>query len=79
MIFGYKMKAFAFSFALSLGEFNATLSLSEGKVVTIPVLIYRMINSYNFQGASALGSILLLEALVVFFVGEVKANGISRD
>lgn len=77
---GYMRKAFAFSFALSLGEVNATLTLAEGKVVTLPVLLYRMIDSYNYQGAAALGSILLLTALVVFALGEFRGreiNGIS--
>lgn len=76
---GYMRKAFAFSFALSLGEVNATLTLAEGKVVTLPVLLYRMIDSYNYQGAAALGSILLLVALAVFALGEIrgKENGIS--
>lgn len=78
LLSGYRRKAFAFAFALSLGEFNATLSLAEGKVVTLPILIYRMINSYNFQGASALGSILLVEALIVFAIGEISRDGVSR-
>lgn len=76
---GYLKKAFAFSFALSLGEVNATLTLAEGKVVTLPVLLYRMISSYNYQGAAALGTILLLEALLIFALGEIggKKNVIS--
>ncbi len=77
LLFGYMKKAFAFSFALSLGEVNATLTLAEGKVVTLPILIYRMIGSYNFQGAAALGTILLFEALIVFAIGEIKEDGIS--
>ena len=68
----YRRKAFAFSFALSLGEVNATLMLSSGNVETIPVLIYRMIGSYDYQGAAALGTILLATALAVFAAGEVK-------
>ncbi len=66
----YKRKAFAFAFALSLGEVNATLTLSDGHVSTLPILIYRMINTYNYQGAAALGTLLLLEALIVFAIGE---------
>ena len=68
----YRRKAFAFSFALSLGEVNATLMLSSGNVETIPVLIYRMIGSYDYQGAAALGTVLLLLALIVFAAGEMK-------
>ncbi len=62
----YRRKAFAFSFALSLGEVNATLTFSGGKIKTLPVLLYNMISSYNYQGAAVLGTILLLEALLVF-------------
>ena len=66
----YKRKAFAFAFALSLGEVNATLTLSDGHVSTLPILIYRMIGSYNYQGAAALGTLLLAEALIIFAIGE---------
>ena len=78
-LYPYMRKAFAFSFALSLGEVNATLTLSDGRISTIPVLIYRMIGSYNYQGAAALGTILLAEALIIFAIGECggKKNGIS--
>ena len=68
----YRRKAFAFSFALSLGEVNATLMLSSGHVETIPVLIYRMIGSYDYQGAAALGTVLLATALAVFAIGEAR-------
>ena len=68
----YRRKAFAFSFALSLGEVNATLMLSSGNVETIPVLIYRMIGNYDYQGAAALGTILLAVALAVFAAGDAK-------
>ena len=37
---------------------------------TIPVLMYRMISSYNYQGAAALGTILLCVSLIVFWIGE---------
>ena len=65
------IKAFSFSFALSIGEINATMTLSEGKVTTLPLLLYRLINSYNYQGACAVGSILILIALIVFFISEL--------
>ena len=74
----YKKRAFAFAFALSLGEVNATLTLSDGHVSTLPILIYRMISSYNYQGAAALGTLLLCEALIIFAIGEGgKKNAIS--
>ena len=70
MLGNYRKRAFAFAFALSLGEVNATLSLGEGRVTTIPVLIYKLINQYNYQGASALAVVLLTIAIVMFAIGE---------
>jgi len=70
----YRRRAFAFSFALSLGEVNATLALSEGRVTTIPILIYKMMNQYNYQGASALAVILLTIAIIVFAIGETGGD-----
>lgn len=66
----YRRKAFIFAFALSLGEVNATLSLGGGRITTLPIMIYRLIGSYNYQGASALGSVLLILAFIVFLLGE---------
>ena len=74
----YRRRAFAFAFALSLGEVNATLALSEGRVTTIPVLIYKMINQYNYQGAAALAVVLLAIAITMFAIGEKgDVNAIS--
>lgn len=75
----YKRKSFGFAFALSLGETNATLCLGLGKITTLPLLIYKMINQYNYQGASALAIILLLVSIVVFALSERggKENAIS--
>jgi len=50
----------AFAFALSAGEMNAAIILSGEKSITIPIAIYRMIGSYNFFGACALGVILII-------------------
>ena len=70
----YRRRAYAFAFALSLGEVNATLALSEGRVTTIPILIYKMINQYNYQGAAALAVILLIVAITMFAIGESKGD-----
>lgn len=61
-------KAFIFTFALSMGEVNATLLLTEGKIITLPVLLYRLIGSYNFQGACALGTLLIAITFIIFFI-----------
>lgn len=65
------LTAMVFAFALSLGEFNATLILSNSQIVTLPVVMYRLIGSYHFQGACALGSILIITSGLAFFLGEV--------
>ena len=73
-----RRKAFCFSFALSLGEVNATMMISLGRLTTLPALIYDLIGRYDYQSASALGTILLLEALIVFIIAEIgDKDGIS--
>ena len=62
----------AFAFAISLGEMNATLILSQSKIVTIPILMFRLIGSYNFFGACALGSLLIGLTLIVFMILEMN-------
>ncbi|MDT4763309.1 iron ABC transporter permease [Sphaerochaeta sp. PS] len=67
-----------FAFALSMGEINATLTLANSAIVTLPVVMYRLIGSYNFQGACALGSVLILVCSIVFIVSELakgESNG----
>ena len=55
-----------FVFAISIGEMNAALMLSDANVTTIPILLYRLIGSYNFYGACALGTLLMLICLLLF-------------
>ncbi|MCR4676742.1 MAG: iron ABC transporter permease [Sphaerochaetaceae bacterium] len=57
-----------FSFAISMGELNATMILSPSSFTTIPLQIYRMVAAYNYEGACALGSVLCLICFSVFFV-----------
>ncbi len=77
LLLPYKIKAFSFAFALSLGEVNATLTMAGGKVITLPVLIYRLVGKYNYQAASALGTILLAEAFLIFILGEIGGKGVK--
>lgn len=72
-------KAFMFSFALSMGEVNATLTLSEGRIPTLPILLYRLINSYSYQGACALGTILIIMTLAVFLIAEYAERGAKKQ
>ena len=70
MLRPFRRRAFAFAFCLTLGETNATLALGNGRVTTLPVLIYKMIQQYNYQGASELSLILLVISLTVFAFSE---------
>ena len=58
----------AFAFCISAGEINAALILADGGTVTIPIAIYRLISSYNFFGACAMGSILMLICGLAFYL-----------
>lgn len=69
------ISAFMFAFAISFGEVNASLVLSGGKIVTLPMQLYRLIGSYNYQGACALGTIHILITLIVFLM----ATNISKE
>ena len=57
-----------FAFAISIGEINATLMLYNPKLTTIPIAIYRLIGSYNYFAACALGTILMLLCFLVFLL-----------
>lgn len=70
--------AFAFAFALSIGELNATLTLADSSLVTLPIVMYRLIGSYNFAAACALGTILIVICAAVFFVSELSKRGEAR-
>jgi thiamine transport system permease protein len=63
----------AFTFGISLGEMNATLVLSSS-TTTIPIAIYRLIGSYNFYGACALGTVLVLVSLGSFLLLDAYAE-----
>jgi thiamine transport system permease protein len=58
-----------------MGEFNATLTLANSSIVTLPIVMYRLIGSYNIQGACALGTILIAVCAIVFIVSELAKGG----
>ncbi|WP_187759752.1 ABC transporter permease [Thiospirochaeta perfilievii] len=66
LIKGGIITAGVFSFSLSVGEMNASIMLAPSGFVTLPLAIYQLIGSYNFYGACALGSILLLLSFLSF-------------
>lgn len=55
-----------FAFAISIGEINATLMLYNPELTTLPIAIYRLISSYNYFAACALGTILMVICFLVF-------------
>lgn len=68
----------AFAFAISMGEINATLVLADSSIVTVPIVMYRLIGSYNFAGACALGTILIATCGILFAFTETikrRENG----
>ncbi|MGD1821587.1 MAG: ABC transporter permease [Pleomorphochaeta sp.] len=67
-----------FAFAISMGEVNATLILASSSIVTIPVTMYRLIGSYNFGGACALGTILIIVCSIVFISSEYLKKDNSK-
>ena len=56
------------AFALSMGEINAVLMVAPDNFITIPLAIYRLIGSYNFYQACAMGTILIVTSAVSFLV-----------
>jgi thiamine transport system permease protein len=58
----------AFAFGISVGEINASLMLYNERLITMPVMIYRLIGSYNFIGACAMGSVLMLFCFLAFLI-----------
>ena len=58
----------AFAFGISVGEINASLMLYNERLITIPVMVYRLIGSYNFIGACAMGSVLMLFCFLAFLI-----------
>ncbi len=65
---GSLISAAAFAFCISAGEINAALILTDGSYSTIPISIYRLISSYNFFGACAMGSVLMLICGTAFYL-----------
>ncbi len=63
--------------AISMGEFSATLLLAPNNLSTIPIVMYRLINSYNFFGACALGTILMLLCSAGFILFD-KLDGLAE-
>jgi thiamine transport system permease protein len=74
--------AIGFSFAISLGEFGATVFVARGDHPTIPIAIYRFLSQpgeINQGQAMALSSVLILiTAAVVMVTDRFRSSG-GRD
>ena len=68
-----------FAFAVSLGEFGATLFIARPDTVTIPVAIYRLLGqpgAANFATAMALAAVLMvLTASAVLLIERLRGRG----
>jgi len=68
-----------FAFAVSLGEFGATLFIARPDTVTIPVAIYRLLGqpgAANFATAMALAVVLMvLTAAAVLLIERLRGGG----
>jgi thiamine transport system permease protein len=68
-----------FAFAVSLGEFGATLFIARPDTVTIPVAIYRLLGqpgAANFATAMALAVVLMvLTATAVLLIERLRGGG----
>ena len=59
-----------FSFAISVGEFGATTFLARSDFATIPVGIFKLINTRNIGPATAFSTILIIITVLSFFIIE---------
>ncbi len=62
--------SFAFSFAISLGELALVLMLYNGELVTMPLYIYRLVSSFRFFEAAAMGVVLIFLSFFSFYLIE---------
>ncbi|MFW9903905.1 MAG: ABC transporter permease [Candidatus Thorarchaeota archaeon] len=59
-----------FSFAISIGEFGATSFLARANFATIPVGIYRLIDTRNIGPAASFSTILVIITVISFTIIE---------
>lgn len=72
--------AAVFAFAISIGEFGATLIVSSPEYTTMPVALYRMLNaSRDIGSATAYGAVLILFTFLSFLGIEFTARKIGRS
>ncbi len=65
----------AFAFSIAIGDVNAPLLLGSGEFLSLPLLLYRLVASYRFPEACAVGLVLATLAGMVFFLKERTTDG----
>ena len=71
MVWRSLLVALGFSFAISLGEFGATLFVARGDHPTVPIAIYRLLGTpgeANQGQAMALAAILIVVTATIILV-----------
>jgi len=68
-----------FAFAISIGEFGATLLLYRPEYTTIPIAIYRILGTRAFGSAAAMSVILMLIATASFLLIDRMGRGQARS
>jgi len=70
----YLLTGFIFSFALSLGELGIAVVLQRN-FITIPVAIYRFLSARQYIPATGMSIVLMVTALLCFYVFEKMFEG----
>jgi thiamine transport system permease protein len=65
----------AFAFSMAIGDVNAPLLLGSGDFLSLPLLLYRLVASYRFPEACAVGLVLAALTGFVFFLKERTSDG----
>ncbi|MDR2900584.1 MAG: iron ABC transporter permease [Treponema sp.] len=71
-IFPRLSSAWAFAFAVSMGELNTVLMLGSSDWITLPLYIYRAAGSYRFGTACVGGTVLILFTLITFYFSDLS-------
>jgi thiamine transport system permease protein len=69
----------SFAFAISIGEFGATLLLYRPEYTTIPIAIYRILGTRAFGSAAAMSVILMIFATASFLLIDRMGSGQERS
>jgi thiamine transport system permease protein len=73
-IFPRISSAWAFAFAVSMGELNTVLMLGSSDWITLPLYIYRAAGSYRFGTACVGGTVLIFFTLITFFISDFSVK-----